>query len=313
MTHTQQHRIASFARRLALAAGIAGVLALAPAHAATPSVFQTPEDAAAALANGVKAGNAKQVLSVLGSDAKEWIFTGDKPTDKQIWDNFLSAYDTQHTVVELEDGKATLIIGANRYPFALPIIRVAGGWRFDPKLGKEEILNRRIGENELSTIEVLKEVVAAQREYLLMDRSGNAVREYASRFESTPGKRDGLYWPTAEGEAPSPLGPLVAATEAQGYDKKSRNSAYHGYRFAMLKGQGPDAKGGALTYTVDGVTLGFATIAYPSTYGVTGVKTFIVNQEGVVYEKDLGRDTAKVAAKTTLFNPDSSWKPLSAK
>ncbi|MCX9155765.1 DUF2950 domain-containing protein [Niveibacterium sp. 24ML] len=313
MTHTLHHRIASFARRLALGGGIAGLLALAPALAA-PSVFQTPEDAAAALAAGVKAESGKQILAVLGEESREWVFTGDKPTDKKNWGDFLAAYEAQHTVVELEDGKATLIIGANRYPFAMPIVRVAGGWRFDPKLGKEEILNRRIGKNELSTIEVLRQVVLAQGEYLLMKRGANGQAQYATRFDSTPGKQDGLYWPTAAGEPQSPLGPLVAESEAQGYDKQSRKIAFNGYRFRMLAGQGPDAAGGERTYTVDGVTQGgFAAIAFPVGYGVTGVKTFVVNQEGQIYEKDLGPKTVEIASKTTLYNPDKTWKRVDLK
>lgn len=313
MTHTLHHRIAAFARRLAFGALTASLFGLTPALAA-PSVFQTPEDAAAALAAGVKAESGKQILAVLGQESREWVFTGDKPTDKKNWGDFLAAYEAQHTVVELEDGKATLIIGPNRYPFSMPIIRVAGGWRFDPKQGKEEILNRRIGKNELTTIEVLHQIVLAQGEYLLMRRGANGRAEYATRLDSTPGKQDGLYWPTAPDEPPSPLGPLVAESETRGYDKQSRKLAFNGYRFRMLPGQGPDAAGGERTYTVDGVTQGgFAVLAYPASYGLTGVKTFVVNQEGQVYEKDLGPKTSEIATKTALYNPDKTWKRVQLK
>jgi len=290
----------------------AGALIALPVFAAggAPRVFQQPEEAAAALVDGLKAADGKAVLAVLGGKASDWVFSGDKQTDIRIWQAFVQAYDAQHTVVEVADGRAVLIVGPERYPFSFPILRVPGGWRFDAAQGKEELINRRIGMNELSTIEVLKEVVAAQREYALTDRDGNGLPEYAARFTSSPGKHDGLYWSTAEGEPPSPLGPLVAEAQAAGYSKHTQGTPFHGYLFKMLSGQGPDAVGGAQTYTVDGQVGGFAVLAYPAKYGVSGVKSFIVNQQGVILEKDLGAKTTSVAEKTTLFNPDSTWKPI---
>lgn len=292
--------------------GLAGALIALPAFAAgaAPRVFPQPEEAASALVASLKAADGKAVLAVLGGKSGDWVFTGDKPTDVKLWQEFVQAYDAQHTVVEVADGRAVLIVGPGRYPFSFPIIRVAGGWRFDAEQGREELINRRVGMNELSTIEVMKEVVAAQREYALMDRNGDGSPEYAAHFTSTPGKHDGLYWQTAEGEAPSPLGPLVAAAQAEGYAKQSRGAPFHGYLFKMLSGQGANAVGGAQTYTVNGQVGGFAVLAYPAKYGVTGVKSFIVNQEGVILEKDLGAKTAGIAEKTTLFDPDKTWAPI---
>ncbi len=292
--------------------GLAGALIALPAFAAgaAPRVFPQPEEAASALVASLKAADGKAVLAVLGGKSGDWVFTGDKPTDVKLWQEFVQAYDAQHTVVEVADGRAVLIVGPSRYPFSFPIIRVAGGWRFDADKGREELINRRVGMNELSTIEVMKEVVAAQREYALMDRNGDGSPEYAAHFTSTPGKHDGLYWQTAEGEAPSPLGPLVAAAQAEGYAKQSRGAPFHGYLFKMLSGQGANAVGGAQTYTVNGQVGGFAVLAYPAKYGVTGVKSFIVNQEGVILEKDLGAKTAGIAEKTKLFDPDKTWAPV---
>lgn len=308
MTKSHSSRLARTLRGITFA----GALIALPAFAAggAPRVFPQPEEAAAALVDSLKAADGKAVLAVLGGKARDWVFTGDRPTDIKVWQNFVEAYDAQHTVVEVADGRAVLIVGPGRYPFSFPIMRVAGGWRFDAEQGKEELINRRVGMNELSTIEVLKEVVAAQREYALMDRNGNGSPEYAARFTSSEGKRDGLYWQTAEGEAPSPLGPLVADAQAEGYGKHARGAPFHGYLFKMLSGQGPDAVGGAQTYTVNGLVGGFAVLAYPAKYGLSGVKSFIVNQNGVILEKDLGANTAAIAAKTTLFNPDKGWTPV---
>jgi len=289
----------------ALAFAVSAPSALA---ASSARVFPYPEEAADTLVQALKARDRKAILSTLGSASTEWVFSGDMPTDKAHWDRFVAAYDEDHAVVEREDGRAVLIVGKVRHPFAFPIIRVPGGWRFDPQQGREEVLNRFVGENELSTIEVMKEVVAAQREFILMDRDGDAVREYAGRFISTSGKHDGLFWPTAEGETPSPLGPLVAEAQAQGYGKQSRGQAFHGYRYKMLDGQSDAATGGARNYVVDGKNAGgFAVLAYPTRYGVSGVKSFIVNQEGVIFEKDLGAKTADAAAKMKRFDPNSSW------
>jgi hypothetical protein len=289
---------------------VAAALFALPAQAASTAgrVFSQPEEAAAALVDALKSSNVKTVFSILGSSSREWILTGDKPTDRKLWADFVAAYDAQHTVVEVADGRATLIVGDARYPFPFPILRVPGGWRFDAAQGKEELINRRVGENELSTIETLKAVVDAQRDYLLAD-TGGGTPKYAARFSSTPGTRDGLYWPAADGVPESPLGPLVAEAQSEGYTAKSQGQPYHGYRFKMLGGQGPAAVGGAQTYTGNG----FAVLAWPARYGVSGVKSFLVNQEGVVFERDLGAKTESTATKITSFNPEKGWTPVAIK
>ncbi|WP_341675016.1 DUF2950 domain-containing protein [Niveibacterium sp. SC-1] len=302
----------SVARGLVLATALAFAIPSAVA-ASSPRVFPHPEDAAEALVKGLKTQDRNGVLGVLGSASRDWILSGDRPTDKARWERFVAAYDEDHSVVEREEGRAVLIVGKDRHPFAFPIVRVPGGWRFDPAQGREEVLNRLVGENELSTIEVLKEVVAAQREFILMDRDGDNVREYAGRFISSPGKHDGLFWPTAEGEAPSPLGPLVVEAQAQGYGKASSARAFHGYKFKMLEGQTAAAPGGAQDYRVNGKNAGgFAVLAFPARYGISGVKSFIVNQEGAILERDLGAKTADAAAKMKRFDPNSSWQKTAA-
>ncbi|MGC3965455.1 MAG: DUF2950 domain-containing protein [Rhodocyclaceae bacterium] len=282
-----------------------------PGHAATNAgrAFPTPDAAAEALVNSVKAADVKAVVGILGADSRQWILTGDGPTDRREWGNFVAAYDAQHTIRKDDEKRATLVVGKDQYPFSFPIVLTQGGWRFDSAKGKEELIDRRVGMNELSTIEVLRAIVDAQREYALMNRGDN-LRGYATRFASTPGKRDGLYWPAEQGQAQSPLGPLVADAQAEGYTARHQGQPYHGYRFRMLSGQGPNAIGGAEKYATGNDVGGFAVIAYPAQYGVSGVKTFMVNQEGIVLERDLGASTASIANRTTVFNPEPGWMPV---
>jgi hypothetical protein len=193
----------------------------------------------------------------------------------------------------------------------IPVVKGKDGWRFDTQQGKEEVLNRRIGRNELSAVQAMLAYVDAQREYYLRNPQGDKLLHYAQKFGSAKGKRDGLYFPTKAGEPPSPLGPLYASAKAAGYTKAGNGmpSPYHGYRYRILKRQGPDAPGGAYDYMAQGRMIGgFALVAWPASYGSSGVMTFLVNHEGVVYEKDLGPNTAAAAAKITRFNPDKSWK-----
>ena len=209
----------------------------------------------------------------------------------------------------LETGKAVFSIGNEDYPYPIPLVKKGQVWRFDTRAGKEELLNRRIGRNELEVIEILRAYVDAQREYATTDWDGDGKSEFAQKIRSTPGKKDGLYWAAKEGEKLSPLGPLAAKAAKEGYSKES--TALHGYHFRILKGQGKDAEGGAFDYLVNGkMLLGFAMVAYPAQYGSSGIMTFIVNQNGIVYQKDLGKNSSKVAAAMKLFNPDKSWKKV---
>ena len=306
---------------LAVAAMLAGATlpsawaqAPAPAKSAAPAAaqpnFATPDDAVKALVAAIRAGDRKAVVALMGAGSDYWIFTGDDVADADEWTRFLAAYDQKNAVVKAGDAKATLVIGADDWVLPSPIVKKGGRWVFDGAAGSEETANRRVGRNELNTIQTLLAIVDAQQEYATTDADRNGVANYARRFISTPGTRDGLYWPVPAGAPQSPLGPLVGEATREGYGaQKSEPRAYHGYHFRLLTSQGPDAKGGAYDYIVKDTLLGgFAVVAWPSKHGVSGVMTFIVNQDGVVFEKDLGAGTAAAASKISSFNPDKTWK-----
>ncbi len=216
------------------------------------ATFATAEEAASALVQAVKKGDRAAILAVLGKDAASSLSSGDAIDDRLIAERFVARYETKHAIVADGDKRATLTVDADDFPFAYPLVKTASGWRFDAKAGNAELLARRVGENELAVMNVLLAIVDAQREYAAQDRDGDGASEYASKFASTPGKKDGLYWPTAAGEPPSPLGTLVARAAGQGYKKTEGPQPYHGYYFRLLKGQGPKATGGAYDYTVKG-------------------------------------------------------------
>jgi hypothetical protein len=223
----------------------------------------------------------------------------------------VKSYDEANKLEKSGDSKVILNTGKDNWPFPIPLAKNADGWRFDTKEGQEEILNRRIGRNELSVMQVVLAYVDAQREYYLRNPQGDKLLQYAQKFASTQGKRDGLFWPEKAGEKPSPLGPLVAGAKAAGYSKGEggKPGAYYGYHYRILKAQGPDAPGGAYDYVVQGKMMGgHALVAWPATYGNSGVMTFLVNHDGAVYEKDLGPETPAAVQKITKFNPDKSWK-----
>ncbi len=212
------------------------------------------------------------------------------------------------------DGKAILSIGNDDWPFPVPIIKDGDKWRFDTASGMEEMLDRRIGKNELNTISVCANFVSAERDYASKDRNGNGVLEYARKFVSTPGKQDGLYWDAAKNEEESPIGPMMASATAEGYEISKAQPEpipYHGYYYRILTSQGPDAPGGKYNYIINGYMIGgFALLAYPAKYGSSGVMTFLVNQNGAIYQKDLGLNTEKIAKAIKEFNPDKTWKKL---
>ena len=276
--------------------------------------FNTAEDAAKALVEAVRAGSRKRVLEIVGPASQSWLLTPDDVADRAEWQVFLAAYDRKNAIVKAGDNKAVLNVGDDDWPFPAPIVRKSGRWSFDAAAGREEILNRRVGRNELDTIQTLLAIVDAQREYAADDADGNGLKDYAARFASAPGKKDGLYWETAQGESPSPLGPLVAKAVREGYGTKVKSGKvepYHGYLFRMLTAQGRHAPDGEYDYMVNGRLFGgFAVIAYPAEYGNSGVKTFMVNHEGVVYEKDLGTGTTAQAEKIRRFDPDKTWMPV---
>jgi hypothetical protein len=309
---------AALAATFATAAVEAHAQAAAPAAAkpaaakppAKQKSFATAQEAAAALAGAVRAGSLDELLAVLGPGARAWVHSGDVVADRADWKKFLEAYD-QKNAVQVTGDKAVLEAGNDAWPFPAPIVKGKDGkWAFDEKAGREEVVNRRVGRNELDTIQTLLAVVDAQREYAAGDLDGNGFADYARKVRSSPGKKDGLYWPAEAGRPQSPLGELMAEATAEGYgkDKTGKPRPYHGYHYKLLTSQGKNAGGGAYDYVVGGKLLGgFGVLAYPASYGSSGVMTFIVNHEGVVYQKDLGKGTAAAAGAITRFDPDKSW------
>ncbi|MFY9837655.1 MAG: DUF2950 domain-containing protein [Xanthobacteraceae bacterium] len=296
----------------------AAIIVVASASIATSSValaqedYKTPEAAVDALLATARSGDEKAALVVLGRSGEDIIFSGDKVSDDAVRARFVTSYDAKHQITMEGDRKAILVIGDNDYPFPIPMVRNKNGtWSFDTDAGRREILYRRIGHNELDAIQTSLAYVDAQNEYAAKDRTGAGAGIYAQRFVSTPGKKDGLYWPTEQDEEESPLGELFAAASKQGYRAGEGRSPYHGYYYKILTRQGPAAEGGAADYIVNGNMIGgFALVAYPAEYRNSGVMTFIVNYAGTVYEKDLGPDTAEIAERMTSFNPDSTWKKV---
>ena len=270
--------------------------------------FNTPEAAVEALLAAAKAGDQDAIIKVLGPDGELIASSGDPIADTNIREAFVAAFDAKHAVEMEGDGTQTLIIGTDDWPFPIPLVNKAGEWQFDTKAGLVEILSRRIGRNELSAIQVLQAYVLAQNEYAALDPSGLGRGVYAQRIVSLPGTKDGLFWPTAEGEQPSPLGELAAKASAEGYKAGDRPIPYHGYYYRILTRQGAGAPGGAYDYLVKGQMIGgFALIAYPAEYGNSGITTFMVNHDGTVFEKDLGPETAMRARKIESFAPDQGW------
>jgi hypothetical protein len=283
-------------------------LAVTKAKAATQQAFATPEEAAGALANALRSNDLKQIHSVLGPGSGKVIHSGDPIQDAAGRKRFLEAYETSVKIEHSGDAKVTLLIGSEEFPFPFPLLKTATGWQFDAKAGAEEVLNRRIGRNERSAIQVCLAYVDAQREYATKDRYKDGLLEYAHKLISTPGEHDGLYWETQEGEAASPLGPLSTRAKEQGYSNLGIGP-YHGYYYKILTEQGADNPGGAYSYIVRGKMIGgFALVAYPARWGASGVMTFICNHQGVVYEKNLGKSTGLIAEQMTRYNPDASWK-----
>ena len=296
--------------RRAMLPGLVALALLGSASQAQQS-FKTPEDAAAALAAAVKSGPS-DILNVLGRAADDIVSSGDEIADNDIRQRFTSMYDAKHGIKAEGNKSATLILGPDDFPFPIPLVNTKTGWEFDTDEGRIEVLRRRIGRNELDAIQTALAYVDAQNEYADKDR-GEGAGVYAQRFLSTPGKKDGLFW--RDDADPSPLGALVADAAAEGYKQGAGDAPapYHGYYFRILKGQGADAPGGALNYVVKGKMIGgFGLIAWPAEYGNSGVMTFLVNHAGNVYQKDLGARTDFIAPRTTLFDPDQTWKKVDA-
>jgi hypothetical protein len=315
---TRKLNLQSLAATFFLALTPLGALAQDTPAASAPSAnksmaqksFASPQAASKALADAVRAQDAQALLAVVGPASKSWLFSGDTVTDRDDWARFLAAYDKKNAISMEGAAKAVLIVGDDDWSFPAPLMKQGDKWVFDAAAGREEITNRRIGRNELDTLQTLLAIVDAQREYAAADPDHTGYNAYARQFISTAGKKDGLYWPTPSGAAPSPLGPLVGAAAQEGYRLKAgQPQPYHGYNYRMLTAQGKDASGGAYDYLVNGRLIGgFAVVAYPAKHGASGVMTFIVNHDGTIYEKNLGNVTQSEAGKMTRFNPDKTWK-----
>ena len=276
------------------------------AQQADQKTFSSAEGATKALVDAARNDDEKALVEILGPEAKELVSSGDATQDAENRDTFVRRYEEMHRLVREPDSTTTLYIGAENWPLPIPIVKKDKTWYFDTAAGKKEILYRRIGRNEISTIRVCQELAAAQKEYF------SARHEYAQKFLSDEGKQDGLYWKVSAGEQPSPIGPLVADAEAEGYKPThdgSPASPYRGYFYRILDRQGANALGGAKSYIASGkMTGGFAVLAYPAEYRSSGVMSFLVGKDGVVYRKDLGANTATIAKAMKSYNPDSTWK-----
>ncbi len=279
--------------------------------------FDSPDQAVQALVQSVRTQDTAQLKRILGPDGDAVISSGDEVADAQQRDAFLKDYDDKHELVAGPQGAMTLTVGNDDWPLPIPLVKdeQKGKWYFDTSAGMDEIIDRRIGHNELNTIQVCLAIVDAQREYAMKDPQGVGLPVYAQRFISDPGMKNGLYWKTSEGEDPSPLGPLVASAVEQGYTSAKTSSGqprpFHGYFFRMLKSQGPNAPGGALDYMVnDKMIGGFGVVAYPAEYGSSGVMTFIVDEAGIVYQTDLGNNTEQIALDMKAFDPGPGWEQV---
>jgi hypothetical protein len=273
--------------------------------------YATPDEAVAALVEATKSGDTDGMLRVLGADAQPLLESGDAIADANGREIFVEHYTARNELAEEGPDRAILLIGDDQWPFPFPLVKEGSGWRFDTSDGFGEIIDRRIGRNELYAILACLAYVDAQTEYYASNPENDSVLHYARKLVSTPGRKDGLYWEAASGEPQSPLGPGFARARREGYQQADapRPEPFYGYYYRQLESQGPDAIDGAYNYVIDErLTGGFALVAYPAERGSTGVMTFIVNQDGVVYSKDLGENTAELAEQITAFNPDASWK-----
>jgi hypothetical protein len=296
----------------ALVLMMGALLCSAASGVAAQQAFKTPDEAASALVRAAEASDMKALVTVLGPDGEDVVASGDEVADAATREKFVAAYNAKHQITLEGDNKAIMVIGQEDFPLPIPIVRKDGMWRFDTAAGVDEILFRRIGKNELDAIQACLAYVDAQNEYAEKDRTGAGINTYAQRIISQPGKKDGLFWPTSQGEEESPLGELIAEATAQGYRVGGGRTPYHGYYFKILTKQGPAAPGGELDYIVNGKMIGgFALVAYPAEYRNSGVMTFIVNHTGDIFQKDLGLNTARVAERMTSYNPDATWQKVS--
>ncbi len=293
------------------AALVVAILTGNAAGAGAQQKFKSPDEAVTALVAAARADNSRDLMKVLGPDGREILFSGDEVADKNTRSAFLIAFDLKHQIVKKGDAAAELVIGPNDWQLPIPLVQKAGAWQFDTAAGRREVLSRRIGRNELNAIQTALAYVDAQNDYASMNPQGLKVDTYAQRIVSSPGKKDGLYWAAAANEPQSPLGEAFALATIQGYRPGGNATPYHGYFYKVLTGQGANVPGGAMSYLVkDNLIGGFGLVAYPAEYGNSGVMTFTVNHSGVVFQKDLGPNSARIASRMTAFDPDASWRKV---
>ena len=298
---------------LAVLIAITGYEATALAAKLQQKTFKSPDAAVKALVDATRANDVKALEAIFGPGSKDLISSGDDVDDARGREMFVKAYDDARRLEKAGDNKRILYCGKDDWPMPVPIVKTGKRWHFQTEEGRQEILSRRIGKNEIGAIQTCLAIVDAEKEYATQDRDNDQLLAYTQKFESEKGKKDGLYWEAAPGEPLSPLGPFVARATAEGYGKAEQMSPYHGYLFRIITAQGENATGGAYSYIVNGNMIGgFAIVAYPALYRASGVKTFIVNHGGVAYEKDLGPETAKLAVAISAFDPDKSWKKVEA-
>jgi len=294
--------------RIAIISALCATICVATTFATDQKTFATPVEAVRALMTATESGDTDALLAIFGDEGKDLIDSGDAVQDKAGREAFVKAYKAKHSIVKVDADTRLLQVGSKDWQMPIPIVQQDGKWRFDTAAGKQELIYRRIGENELGAIAACRGFIAAQTDYAAVGHDGLPAGIYARRLVSEPGKQNGLYWETAEGEPLSPAGPFLAKAADEGYQK---GDPYHGYYYRTLKAQGAAAPGGAKNYLVDDLLKGgVALVAYPAQYKNSGVMTFIINQDGIVYQKDLGENTADVAKAMTEYNPDKSWKKV---
>jgi hypothetical protein len=304
------HRVLS---SLSTAALLWLVTTLSVHGATTGKTFATPEEAVNALATAVNHHDTNALAAIFGSGIEE-LKSADPVQAQHELDEFAEQLNSSNHIDHVAKGRCVLEIGKDRWPFAIPLVQNGAAWSFDLVAGKEELLNRRIGNNELSTLRSIRAYVDAQRQYASKDRDGDGVLEFAQNLTSTPGKMDGLYWSADQEGEESPLGPLFAVAHHEGYFKEPMNDSgprpFHGYLFKILTQQGPHAPGGAYSYIINGNMIGgFALVAWPAEYGNSGVMTFIINQQGKAYQRDLGPNTQSIVTNMNTYDPDPDWTP----
>jgi len=308
-------------RRSVLVAVIAAIMTVCATytHATAGDIkqktFASPEEAAKSLVAAVKENNVTELLAIFGPGSEDLISSGDEVADKNAHEKFVNLYEEKNKLVKETPDKVVLETGSDDWPLPIPIVRKGNAWVFDTKAGRDELLSRRIGRDELDTIQAMHGYVDAQREYIRKDRDGNGFLEFAQKLTSSEGKHDGLYWDSKEGEEESPLGPLFAEAAKVGYNLNKKQidqpTPYHGYVYKILKRQGKNAQGGQYDYVInDKMILGFALVAYPAKYGSSGIMTFIVNQDDTVYQKDLGPGTEEIVKAMKQYDPDKTWKKV---